>query len=316
MAVDAEVERLLLQALTPDGIALAVAALGELEAEAQGMERQWSLKRERARYDAERARRQFDAVEPENRLVARSLERAWEERLRRVEQIEQEYHSWRREQGVSVADGDRQEILALGENLPRLWNATTTTSADRKQILRLVVKEVTLDQKRRRGHVWVKIVWQTGSTSEHWFQRTVQSYVQHADQDELRQRVTELNGLRKMDGEIAAILNAEEYRTAHGPPFSGKMVHLLRKRWQIPTVKINGEEANPPQWPDGSYSVQGAAALLGITPQTIFDWLRKGWLRGQQLARGMPWQISLSPEQAEALRGRVRRINRFNGEAS
>ena len=97
------------------------------------MERQWSLKRERARYDAERARRQFDAVEPENRLVARSLERAWEERLRRVEQIEQEYHSWRCEQGVSVADGDRQEILALGENLPRLWNATTTTSADRRQ---------------------------------------------------------------------------------------------------------------------------------------------------------------------------------------
>jgi len=316
LAVDAEVERLLLQALTPDRIALAVAALGELEAEAQGMERQWSLKRERARYDAERARRQFDAVEPENRLVARSLERAWEERLRRVEQIEQEYHSWRREQGVSVADGDRQEILALGEDLPRLWNATTTTSADRKQILRLVVKEVTLDQKRRRGHVWIKIVWQTGSTSEHWFQRTVQSYVQHADQDELRQRVAELNGLRKMDGEIAAILNAEEYRTAHGPPFSGKMVHLLRKRWQIPTVKINGEEANPPQWPDGSYSVQGAAALLGITPQTIFDWLRKGWLRGQQLARGMPWQISLSPQQAEALRGRVRRTNRSNGEAS
>ena len=152
-------------------------------------------------------------------------------------------------------------------------------------ILRLVVKEVTLDQKRRRGHVWIKIVWQTGSTSEHWFQRTVQSYVQHAEQDELRQRVTELNGLRKMDGEIAAVLNAEEYCTAHGPPFSGKMVHLLRKRWQIATVKINGEEANPPQWPDGSYSVQGAAALLGITPQTIFDWLRKGCLRGQQLAR-------------------------------
>jgi hypothetical protein len=67
---------------------------------------------------------------------------------------------------------------------------------------------------------------------------------------------------------------------------------------------------------NGSYSVQGAAALLGITPQTIFDWLRKGWLRGQQLARGMPWQISLSPQQAEALRGRVRRTNRFNGEAS
>ena len=116
LAVDAEVERLLLQALTPDGIALAVAALGELEAEAQGMERQWSLKRERARYDAERARRQFDAVEPENRLVARSLERAWEERLRRVEQIEQEYHSWRREQGFRL-------LTAIGR---RYWRSART----------------------------------------------------------------------------------------------------------------------------------------------------------------------------------------------
>lgn len=76
LAVDAEVERLILAALTPDRIALAVAAVGEIEQEARLIEQQWSLKRERARYDAERARRQYDAVEPENRLVARSLERA------------------------------------------------------------------------------------------------------------------------------------------------------------------------------------------------------------------------------------------------
>ena len=127
LAVDAEVERLILEALTPDRIALAVAALGEIEAETRAMERQWTLKRERARYDAERARRQYDAVEPENRLVARSLERVWEERLRRVDQIEQEYNAWRREQAVSISESDRQEILALGEDLPRLWDATTTT---------------------------------------------------------------------------------------------------------------------------------------------------------------------------------------------
>jgi hypothetical protein len=72
LAVDAEVERLILAALTPDRIALAIAATGEIEEETRAMERQWSLKRERARYDAERARRQYDAVEPENRLVARS----------------------------------------------------------------------------------------------------------------------------------------------------------------------------------------------------------------------------------------------------
>jgi len=316
LAVDTEVERLILQALSPDRIALAVAALGEVEKETQTMERQWSLKRERARYDAERARRQYDAVEPENRLVARSLERIWEERLRRAEQIEQEYSAWRREQSVSISDDDRQEILALGEDLPRLWNATTTTSADRKQIVRLVIKEVTLDQKRRRGCVWIKIVWQTGSTSEHWLQRTVQGYVQHADQDQLRQRIAELNQLQKMDGEIAATLNSEGFRTAHGPPFSGGMIHQLRKRWQIATVKINGKTVNPPRWPDGTYSVQGAAAAIGITPQVIFDWLRKGLLTGKQLAKGMPWQIMLTPQQAIELRAKVRRTNRSRREAS
>jgi DNA invertase Pin-like site-specific DNA recombinase len=316
LAVDAEVERLILTALMPDRIALAVAALGEIEQETRAMERQWSLKRERARYDAERARRQYDAVEPENRLVARSLERVWEERLRRIDQIEQEYSVWRREQAVSISDGDRQEILALGEDLPRLWHAATTRPADRKQILRLVIKEVTLDQKRRRGYVWIKVVWQTGAASEHWLQRGVQSYAQHADQDRLRQRIAELNGQQKMDGEIADILNEEAFRTAHGPPFSGKMIHLLRKRWNISTVKINGTAMNPPKWPDGSYSVQGAAAVIGITPQTIFDWLRKGWLTGKQLAKGMPWQISLSPEQATALRACAPRTTRFTREAS
>lgn len=316
LAVDAEVERLILTALTPDRIVLAIAALGEIEEETRAMERQWSLKRERARYDAERARRQYDAVEPENRLVARSLERVWEERLRRVDQVEQEYDAWRREQSVSISDNDRAEILALGEELPRLWRAATTRSADRKQIVRLVIKDVALDQKRRRGYVWIKVIWQTGAASEHWLQRRVQGYEQHADQDRLRQCITELNRQQKMDGEIAAILNKEALRTAHGAPFSGGMVHILRKRWRIQSVKINGTVANPQQWPDGSYSVQGAAAAIGITPQVIFDWLRKGWLTGTQLAKGMPWQISLSADQAAVLRARVRRTNRSKREAS
>jgi hypothetical protein len=316
LAVDDEIERLILSALTPDQIAIAVAALGEIEVENQAMERQWSLKRERARFDAERARRQYDAVEPENRLVARSLERAWEERLRRADQVEQEYGAWCRSQTVSISESDRQEILALGEDLPRLWHAATTGSADRKQIARLVIKEVALDQKRRRGYVWIKVNWQTGAVSEHWLQRGVQGYAQHADQDRLRQRIAELNSLQTMDAEIANILNREAFRTAHGPPFSGNMVHYLRKRWRIPTIKINGTGANPPRWPDGSYSVQGAATAIGITPQVIFDWLRQGWLTGRQLTKGMPWQIDLSPDQAIELRARVRRTNRSKREAS
>jgi transposase-like protein len=80
-------------------------------------------------------------------------------------------------------------------------------------------------------------------------------------------------------------------------------------------VKINGTEHNPLQWPDGTYSVQGAAAALSISPQTVFKWL-KGRLSGHQLAKGMPWQIALSSPQIAELRTQVRRTNRSKKEAS
>src|SRR5207302_358975 len=156
LGVDAAVERLLLEALTPDRLAVAMAALGELENEARALERQWALKRERARYEAERARRQYDAVEPENRLVARSLERV----------------------------------------------------------------------------------------SERTIRRNVNSYRNYADVATLEARVRELVDARKIDREIARALNAEGLLSAHGRPFSGDEVHLLRKRWNIPTVKINRTEHN------------------------------------------------------------------------
>src|SRR5215468_11076804 len=305
--VDAAVEALLLEALTPDRLALAMAALGALENEARALERQWSLKRERAR-------RQYDAVEPENRLVARSLERVWEDKLRQVEQIETEYESWRRQQPVSLAAADRAQILSLGEDLPKLWKAAS--AVERKQILRLVIKQVILDQRPASGQVWIRIIWQTGAVSEHKIRRNVNSYRNYADLATLEARLRDLVAAQKMDHEIAMTLNAEGLLSAHGRPFSGDEVHLLRKRWSIPTVKINGTEQNPLQWPDGTYSVQGAAAALSISTQTVFKWLQKGRLSGRQLAKGMPWQITLSSLQIAELRTQVRRTNQSKKEAS
>ena len=134
LPVDALVERELLDTLAPDRIAIALAAMGQLEEEGRQLERQWTLRRERARYEAERARRQYDAVEPENRLVARSLERAWEEKLRVVDAIEQEHARWRLQEPLGIGAADRAQIQALGENLPRIWHAVTTTAADRKRM--------------------------------------------------------------------------------------------------------------------------------------------------------------------------------------
>jgi DNA invertase Pin-like site-specific DNA recombinase len=314
--VDALVEHALLDALAPDQIVIALAAVEQLEEETRQLERQWTLRRERTRYEAERARRQYDAVEPENRLVARSLERAWEEKLRAVEAVEQEHARWRSQEPLMIGSMERAGLQALGENLPRIWHATTTSAADRKRLLRFIVREVVLDQKRAPGQVWLKVVWQTGATSEHHVQRRVRGYHDYIDCDRLRQRIAALNAAGKMDKEIATILNREGFITARGGDFRGENVWLLRTRWGIPTVKINGVSANPMRWPDGSFSIQGVAAKLGITPQTVFDYLARGLLAGHQLTKGQPWQIELSEKQIGRLRARVRHTRRSKKEAS
>jgi hypothetical protein len=119
-----------------------------------------------------------------------------------------------------------------------------------------------------------------------------------------------------MDKEIAAILNQEGFVAARGCAFKGENVWLLRTRWGIPTVKINGVGANPMRWPDGSFSIQGVAEELGITPQTVLDYLARGLLTGHQLTKGQAWQIELSEDQINRLRARVRRTRRPKKEAS
>ena len=120
-----------------------------------------------------------------------------------------------------------------------------------------------------------------------------------------------------MDAQIANILNTEGYRTARlHRPFTGGTVWLLRETWTIPTVKINnGKAHNPAQWEDGTYSVVGAAARLGVFPGTIHTWLKGGKLTAYQLAKGMPWKIYLTAEDETRLHEWLRRARRSKKEA-
>jgi DNA invertase Pin-like site-specific DNA recombinase len=317
MALDTHVEQRLLEALCPDQLALALAALQQLEQAEQAEQKQWDLRLERARYEAKRAERQYQMVEPENRLVARSLERQWEDKLRAVEAVQREYQLWSHGRLAPVTEADRQAIVELGRNLPALWQAETTTSADRKQMLRLVIRDVIVDGKRARGRVWFQINWQTGAHEEFWYKRAVNRYEEYVDRDTVQQRIRELNADHHLDAEIATILNAEGYRTARlHHAFTGNMVWLLRKKWGIPTVKINGKEHNPLQWPDGTYSIEGAARKLGVFPGTIYKWLHEGQLTGTQLAKGMPWKVQLTQEDMTRLQDWLHQVRRLKKEAS
>jgi hypothetical protein len=213
--------------------------------------------------------------------------------------------------------GDVKILEALASDLPALWRSPTTRPEERKRILRFIIQEALLDQKRTRGEVWVKIVWQTGAVSEHRLWRRVHSYNDdYADLEGLRRRITQLNAQGMMDKQVAAILNQEGVVSARRRPFTYENIWVLRQRWGLPAVKLNPTGVNPPRWPDGSYSVQGAAAAIGVTPQAIFDYLANGLLTGKQITKGQPWQIDLTTEQLCYLQQRLLRTRRSRRKAS
>lgn len=319
IALDEAVQEQLLAALAPDKLALAVAALAQLDHETETRQRQWQLRLERSRYDAQRAQRQYHSVEPENRLVARQLESQWEHQLRALEALEHAYQRWLDQQSFTLTDPDRQAILALAEDLPAVWQAPTTTSADRKHLVRLVIESVIVDAKRERGYLWYQINWQTGATSEHRLRRKVMCNEEHPQLDALQQRMHELCDGNQQDAEIATLLNTEGFLTARAQPFTGKNVWCLRQQWQLPSSKEAGNHHHPPQWSDGTYSIAGVAEAVGVTVGTVFKWVRQARIQGQQLAKGMPWKISLTEGQILSLQHyvkRVRRVKRSTREAS
>ena len=161
--VDDAVARVLLDALTPEQVALALAAADEVTGRHQRISRAAELAVERARYEADRAERAFCAVEPENRLVARSLEARWEARLATVTEAEQA-----REAATATLPPlpGRADLEKLAADLPGLWHAPATSNKDRKRLLRTLIADVTLLPEPDRSKVRIGIRWHTGATDE------------------------------------------------------------------------------------------------------------------------------------------------------
>ena len=308
--VDPVIEQLILQALEPDKLALALDAFEHLEDEAKVLEQQWRRRLERARFEAERAHRQYDTVEPDNRLVARNLERHWETKLRAVEALERDYEQWRRQHPPTLSMTDRQEILALGQNLPALWTAETTTPADHKRIVRLIIREVIIDQTRTQEKVWVQLNWQTGAITQHWVTRSVNRYRDVANLDALRGRLQALKAAGMPDEAIAVQLNAEGYHASHGGPLTHTSIGYLRHRWGIESARQERKAAPAWCWRDGSYTLRGAAEVLEVHPRTVHTWIDRGLVETQQAYSGGPLKIILSEARIQELRAYVAQVRR------
>jgi excisionase family DNA binding protein len=284
--VDDAVTERLLEALNPNEIALALAAADEVADRHQRVGRAAELAVERARYEADRAERAFHAVEPDNRLVARSLETRWETKLAALAEAEQTLEAAR--DTLPPLPG-RPELEKLAADLPGLWHAPTTSNKDRKRLLRTVIADITLLPEPEHGQARIGIRWHTGASDELRVPRSVHPGTAVRSSSPAVAMVTRL-GPTTDTHELAGLLNAAGMTTGHGRPFDAKAVQWIRHAYHIPA---------PNPYTDGEISVADTAKRLGLSTGTVYDWIKTGKLaarRGSGNRLCIPWTEHIEVE--------------------
>ncbi len=282
--LDELVARRIIAAVEPAALEASLAAVAEVERERSALFRHWQLRRERTRYEAERAAKQYQACEPENRLVGRELERRWEEALKAQRQVEDEFARWQRTAPGRLSPEDERAIRSLAADLPTVWPSSPTAPGERQRIARLLIEhgKVAIDKASER--VDVEIHWIGGLVESHTVSRPVKRYDLQADYPRLVERLRLWGGEGLSAAAIAGRLNAEGFR----PPkrtdrFTAAMVRRLLWHLDLARRAPYGSVAGLDR---DEYRPGGLAWRLGISRDTVRRWLRAGWLTARRDAEG------------------------------
>jgi DNA invertase Pin-like site-specific DNA recombinase len=282
-ALDRRIEELVLHAVEPAALELSLRAAERVEQDRERLHRHWRQTLERVEYEVGRARRQYDAVDPENRLVARELEQQWEQKLAEKQRRNEEYTRSQHEQPRHLTAADRERIRALAADVPALWHAGTTTMADRRAIVRQLVKRVVVTRRGTTEVLDVVIRWLGGSEGRHEVHQGLRRYDGLSDYAQLKGRVRELRGEGRTGEQVAVALNQEGYRTPRGGPFTG---HRIRKLFiQLGLAGVPAGVRGPDDLPGkDEWWLPDLAAALGVRPIVVHRWRWSGWLDCRQLA--------------------------------
>jgi excisionase family DNA binding protein len=277
--------------LEPAALAATAQALSDAERSHAATVRTFELTAERARYEADRARRQYDAVEPENRLVARTLERVLEAKLAAQRQAERDLLAGRARRPVRLTEEEQAWLSRAGADVRAVFTAPSTTFRERKQLLRAILAEVVVTVDPATRTAGLRIIWQGGASTELTMPLTkTGGHFRATDEDtvDLVRRLAE----HYDDTTIALILSRQQRRTGTGLTFTKSRVQSLRvsrgipSHWPPDTVPTDGDDAVV-------VTVAEAERLLGVGKVTIYRWLRDGFITGEQLTAGAPWRIRI-----------------------
>jgi len=305
--LDRAVEELFLKSMVPAELEVCLAVEREVVVQSEALDRHWKLRIEQARYEVQRAERRYKSVDPENRVVARTLEREWEDRLEQLEQVEHQRDEARRQHVVELSPADRTRIRGLARDLPKVWRADTTLISERKAMLRLVVEAISvapIDIPKRMSKV--RIAWKSGVVTELCIERPEHGRVTpQAAADRVRALCEE--GLR--DDKIAERLNAEGLRTGADRKWSEWAVAHVRGRERLPCA-----DPHPPAHPmvpdrdkRGRFSVAGAARHFGVSLHVV-----RGWIQQQRVKASREsyiWWLTIDQATERRLRAYLKRTS-------
>ena len=289
--LDEAIAQRILSALLPAQVALALAALTEVEQRDHALDHQWQLKIQRAEYEGQLAQRRFEEVDPANRLVAATLEQRWEHALRQLEALRQQYRQYQEKQTPPLSPEQQTQVRLLANDLPRLWQTATTTAKDRKRILRLLLKDITLEKRPATHQAILHLRWQGGATEDLVIDLPLKAADRWRYPERLVNKVRQL-AQQQTDQQIALALNQEGLHSAKGRAFTPSMIAWIRGKHRIPAPVL--------QQP-GELTVRQLSQKFAVSQYVVYYWLQQGLVTARRpQPKGRIW-ITLTPQQEQEL---------------
>jgi DNA invertase Pin-like site-specific DNA recombinase len=303
--LDAAVAERLVTAVTPLTIELALEALTNLEERDQAIAAQWRRRIERARYDTDLAERRYEAVDPGNRLIASTLEQRWNDAMGRLLELEAELANFERQTLRTITAEQKQQILQLASNFPRLWTAPSTAARDRKRMLRLLIRDITVTKGQRANDqgprlLRLNIRWQGGAIE------TVELQLSPNRAEDLRYPDAFVAHIRALaathdDDEIVALLNRDGLTSSTGKHFTVSMIRWIRYKHRIPS----------PPLPAGTFNVNQVRNRYGVSMWVVYYWIDTGLITAQKRKPGLPYVITITDATDHRLRDWVANSSRI-----
>lgn len=274
------IEELVLQALDPACVELSLAAAEDIEADRARVATLHQQSVERATHEAQLAQRRYEAVDPANRLVASELEKRWEAALSNQRKSEEELNRFHQKQPNKLTSEQREAIVDLSNNLRSLWSSEKTSGQDRQDLVRILIDQIVVEAIEGSERLSVTVNWSGGFTSQHETRRTVMSFDELENAEELFSRARDLYDSGCPRDEIMRQLNAEGFRSARKDRFTDSSINALflalrRKRMIGSKPTMTG-----PWWRSGVLTRK-----LGIKPPTLTGWRHRGWVQAKQFGR-------------------------------